>query len=97
MAAYKLTFDADEDLANIFRYSILTFGAAQADRYVARLIEGFELLADNPFAGADYAHIRPDSRRLIQEKHVIYYLLEADGSVTIFRILAQHQDPLRHL
>lgn len=97
MAGYRLTSDADEDFADIYRYSVQTFGLLRADEYAVRLIEGFELLAKNPLAGGDYSHIRPNSRRLVHEKHVIYYWLEAQGGIAIFRILSQHQDPLRHL
>lgn len=95
MAGYKLTSEADADFAEIYRYSVLNFGLHQAIKYAARLTEGFELLTENPRAGSDYFR-RPGTRRLIHERHSLYYVMAQD-TVVILRILSHHQDPLKHL
>lgn len=41
MGRYKLSGDAKEDLRRIYRYGVLTFGEAQADRYYDALFERF--------------------------------------------------------
>jgi toxin ParE1/3/4 len=41
MGKSKLTEDAKEDLRRIYRYGVLTFGEARADRYYDALFERF--------------------------------------------------------
>jgi toxin ParE1/3/4 len=96
VAAYKLTADAERDFEGIYRYSIDTFGMVQANSYALDLIEVFEILATNPFAGRDVKIIAPDARCFIHASHSIYYEIEGEV-VMILRILHQSQDPLRHL
>jgi toxin ParE1/3/4 len=48
MGRYKLSGDAKEDLRRIYRYGVLTFGEAQADRYYDALIERFAQIANEP-------------------------------------------------
>ncbi|MGN6207336.1 type II toxin-antitoxin system RelE/ParE family toxin [Asticcacaulis sp.] len=96
MAGYKLTADAERDFENIYRYSIDTFGPLQANNYAVDLIDAFEMLATNPFAGRDIKTIVSDARCFVHASHSIYYWLQ-DETVMIFRILHQSQDPMRHL
>ena len=95
MAAYKLTSDAERDFEGIYRYSIDTFGLNRANSYALDLIDAFEMLAMNPFAGRDIKAITPDTRCFIHVSHSIYYEIEAE-EVNILRILHQSQDPLRY-
>lgn len=53
MAAYKLTADAETDFQSLYRYSIETFGLVQANSYALDMIDTFEMLTTNPFAGRD--------------------------------------------
>ncbi|MBW8882472.1 MAG: type II toxin-antitoxin system RelE/ParE family toxin [Asticcacaulis sp.] len=94
-AGYKLTADAEYDFAAIYEYSLGTFGRTQADKYALLLIDAFEFLVASPHAGREF-HPRPNTRRLVQESHILYYRAEASG-ILILRILSQHQDPLRRL
>ncbi len=41
MGRFRITEDAKEDLRRIYRYGVLTFGEAQADRYYDNLFERF--------------------------------------------------------
>ncbi len=97
MAGYKLSPAAEADFADIYRYSILTFGEKRADLYASDLIDAFDMLGHNQLAGEDVATIRPDTRRLVHESHAIYYDLIDDCVVRVLRILHQTQDPMRHL
>jgi hypothetical protein len=47
--SFRLTREAEEDVADIYRYSFENFGEAQADAYHDGLEDGFRLLADTRF------------------------------------------------
>ncbi|ESQ92445.1 type II toxin-antitoxin system RelE/ParE family toxin [Asticcacaulis benevestitus] len=93
MAAYKLTADAEADFLSLYLYSIETFGLIQANSYALDMIDTFEILAINPFAGRD---VKTNARCFIHASHSIYYEIEGEA-VLILRILHQSQDPMRHL
>lgn len=93
---YRLTSRADADLEALFEYSVLNFGEARADKYVAGLIRRFEFLGENPFAGSEKGHVKPNAQLSVYGSHSIYYLVE-DKGVLILRILGAGRDPLREL
>lgn len=97
MAVYRLSAHAEVDFADIYRYSVLTFGEARADVYASDLIEAFGMLGRNPLAGEDVSTFRSETRRLNHDSHAIYYDQINGEVVRILRILHQTQDPLRHL
>jgi toxin ParE1/3/4 len=51
--SFRLTREAEEDVTNIYRYSVENFGEAQADTYHDGLTDCFRLLADTPLIGRD--------------------------------------------
>ena len=58
MADYVLTQRADQDIAEIYRFSYQQFGAAKADAYLLALEERFLMLAEQPLIGQKIDHIR---------------------------------------
>ena len=96
MANYRLSRDARQDIKDIAGYSLENFGRAVAIRYRDSLFATFGRLTEYPQMGGDFSHIRPNSRRLAHESHVIYYRI-TDSGVFIQRILHAAQDPARHL
>ena len=96
MTSYRLTSDAENDLIDIYLYTVETFWIAQADAYEEAFTNTFELIAGNPYIGRNISDIRPGLRRFVRQSHILYY--RTDGvDVTILRILGAAQDPLRHL
>jgi len=95
VASYRLTAHAEQDFADIYRYSLQNFGAYQAENYAIDLTDGFEIIAQNPHSGRLMTIGTEEARRLARCYHSIYYEIEAD-IVTILRILHQSQDPMRH-
>ncbi len=95
MADYRLTADAETDFAGIYEYSVETFGRIKADKYASSLMGAFEFLVVSPRAGREFKP-RPNTRRLVQESHILYYRVEG-SDILILRILSQHQDPLQYL
>jgi toxin ParE1/3/4 len=58
--SFRLTREAEEDVANIYRYSFENFGDAQADTYHDGLTGCFRLLADTPLTWTRRGIYRPD-------------------------------------
>lgn len=54
---YKLSRLATEDFAAIYEYSLLNFGAEQADSYTEDLEKVFVLFSQSPFMGSACADI----------------------------------------
>jgi len=96
MANYRLTKEADADIAALYEYGIIDFGLEQAQSYVLGLYERFEVLAETPNLGRSAAEISSSLRRLNYRSNVIFYCHSDDG-ILIVRILRAEMDFERHL
>jgi toxin ParE1/3/4 len=94
VARYRLTRRADRKLEAIYRYTLETFGATQADTYFAALEDMFGLLAERPNLGRTFH----DYRRFEHESHVIFYRPRR-GGILIVDIFHQREnaDKIRKL
>ncbi|EEG5674244.1 type II toxin-antitoxin system RelE/ParE family toxin [Salmonella enterica] len=86
MPAYKLSELADEDIFGIVRYTIQSFGIAQARSYHTDLTRVLELLAQNPELGSECDWICTGMRRFQFKKHGIYLLVLEEG-ILVSRVL----------
>lgn len=93
---YRLSRLARLDLIEIADYTLDTWGAAQANRYLDSLAACFEQLARTPEIGRPCTAVRPGYRRVEHQKHVIFYRMKRNG-VFIGRILHQRMLPGRRL
>nr|WP_298095668.1 type II toxin-antitoxin system RelE/ParE family toxin [uncultured Shinella sp.] len=108
----RLTREAGQDLAEIARYTVETFGAEQAMRYAALIEQGLVLLAEDPQRPASRSRdeLRPGVRSLHLSRaaarrhaasHILYYHIaaRADGAqdVVILRVLHERMEPLKRL
>ncbi|WP_424973320.1 type II toxin-antitoxin system RelE/ParE family toxin [Dinoroseobacter sp. S76] len=96
MTEYRLSKDAEQDVIDIYLYTVENFGARQADRYVDELEERFKVIASSPKLGRRYDEVKAGVRRLAYESHSIYYTVGSHG-IFVLRILHQRMDPGRHL
>jgi len=87
---------AEDDLVDIWLYSLEKWGGNQADLYLDKLGEGIISIAHNPAIGKDCGHIRQGYRRLHVAHHMIYYRT-GPGQIEIIRVLHESMDPDRHL
>jgi toxin ParE1/3/4 len=94
LSAYRLGPKAVSELAEIFDYTVDTWGEEQAEDYIEELSKCFQLLADSPGVGWNSDLIHPGIRRFEQGKHVIFYKSERHG-IRISRILHQRSLPGR--
>jgi toxin ParE1/3/4 len=80
---HSLSRRAEADLRDIYRYTALTFGARQAQRYLSELSSVFDMLAVYPEAGRKVAE---HTRQFIHGRHIIFYRQDQDG-VVVGRVL----------
>lgn len=93
---YKLSNLAAEDFASIYEYTLLNFGALQADNYTDSLESIFGLLSSSPLMGYECQEIADGVRRHDHQRHVIFYR-QREQDIFVIRILHQQMEPLRHI
>ncbi|MAN52158.1 MULTISPECIES: type II toxin-antitoxin system RelE/ParE family toxin [unclassified Marinimicrobium] len=94
--AYKHSNRAVQDFAAIYEYTLLNFGAHQADAYREGLEGFFALLSSSPSMGYECPEIAEGVRRQDYQRHpVIYRRRERD--IFILRILRQQMDVISHI
>ena len=96
MAAFRFSRRAEADLLGIGRYTLGTWGEAQAARYLDELEAFCRTLANNAALGRSCDEVRPGLRRIEHGKHVVFYRLRTSGGILIVRILHQRMLPERH-
>lgn len=93
---YKLSDQADADFTAIYLYTLVEFGATQADSYMEDLEAVFKRLCDFPKLGRSCDEIIDGSRRHEHGEHTIFYR-EIGTDILIGRILHKRMDPHLHL
>lgn len=96
MRRVVLVPQARRDLSGIWDFSAEAWGAAQADRYVARLVSRMEQAARRQSIGRPSDDLYPGLRRPKSGSHFIYFL-EADDGIRVVRILHEQMDVEQHL
>jgi len=89
-AGYNLSQAAQTDLADIYAYTRETFGAAQAERYVAGLKSALDAIGQHPLIGSEKSEFSLAVRVLPHERHIILYITEKERPL-IIRIVAGRQ------
>lgn len=92
---YKLSNLAVEDFTAIYEYTLLTFGATQADKYTDHLESTFNLLASSPLMGHECPEIGNEVRRHDHQRHAIFYR-QREHDIFIIRILHQQMHPMKY-
>ncbi len=89
--SYRTTFEAEEDLAEIFAAGIADHGIARAEAYLADLLELFKLIGREPMLMRLRDEYDPPVRLRFFKAHVVVYREEAAGAL-IIRVLYGRQD-----
>ena len=92
---FRLAQAAIEDLESIDDYTLRTWDAEQADRYLAMLWAAFERIADNPTRWRLRPELHPDCRICLAGRHAILFRVRNDR-VEIARVLHDSMDFPRH-
>ena len=91
-----VSVEAEADIDQIADYTTSTWGWRQADRYLAALEDGFDLIAQNPSLGRSCDRLRTGLRRFEIGSHVVFYLPEPEG-VLVVRVLHQRMLPDKYI
>ena len=91
MISIDILPEARRDLDDILYFTFCEWGMQQAEHYLSLLHLGIDRLSDMPKLGLACDEIHPGYRKLLIEKHVVYYRRD-DHRVFIIRIIDQRMD-----
>lgn len=86
---HKITLRAERDLTDIYRYTLETFGALQAEKYLLELDGVLTLLSQYPAMGRVYDG---QTHQFLHGKHIILYRSRGN-EIVIGRIFHGAQRP----
>ena len=90
---YKLSRKAEEDLEEIWLYTLETWSKEQADRYLSLIFDEIEFLTANPKTGQDFDHIRKNYRYSKVKSHLIFYKhKKSEDVIEVIRILHERMN-----
>jgi toxin ParE1/3/4 len=92
MSTLRFSRNAKADLLSIGAFTIETWGAARAERYLDGLERCAKMLAANPLLGRSCDWIRPGLYRFEKGRHGLFCRREEDG-ILVSRILDQSMMP----
>jgi toxin ParE1/3/4 len=90
-ANYVIRQQAEQDLEEIWLYSMQQWGIRQADSYVGSLLSRFSWLAENPYSGKHRADIKTGYYCFPEGRHLVFYKLTGTG-IDIIGIPHQQMD-----
>ena len=93
---YELSLVADQDIEDIFDYTLAKFGLDQAVQYVSDLERIFQQLIQNSELGKEREEIKHGLRSIPKGSHVIFYRITGD-CIRIVRVLHGSRDILKFL
>jgi toxin ParE1/3/4 len=93
--AFRITPRAAQDLRNIARYTLRTWGRKQRDAYMRAIDRRFSWLAENPTLGKPRPEIKQGYYSYPQGSHVIFYLVR-EGGIDIIGIPHQRRDVMSY-
>ncbi len=92
---FRLAHAAIEDLESIDDYTLRTWDADQADRYLGMLWATFERIAASPTSWRLRPELHPDCRICLAGRHAVLFRVK-DDRVEIARVLHDAMDFPRH-
>ncbi|MDH2328860.1 type II toxin-antitoxin system RelE/ParE family toxin [Cereibacter sp. SYSU M97828] len=92
---YYLTPAAEQDLMEIWRYTVRQWSVEQAETYQDSLVDAFEGLAAGQKQGRPVAIRRRGYLSYAVGAHVVYFR-NTEGGIIVVRVLHGRQDVQRH-
>ena len=87
----EISMAAEQDLEDVFDYSLQEHGLGQAVKYVSSFDEAFQNLTTYPEIGRARLEIRVGLRSILKSYHVIFYRILSDR-IRIVRVLHRNRD-----
>ena len=82
---------AEQDLLEIWLYTLNEWGEHRADEYLNKLDQAIQLLAEQPLMCRERIELTPPVRIHRHAHHLVVYLVLADG-INVIRILHDSMD-----
>ena len=96
MPRVRISVEAEADIDRVAAYTTSTWGWRQTNQYLAKLEDGFDLIAENSLIGRSCDSLRTGLRRFEIGRHVVFYLPEP-GGVLVVRVLHQQMLPTKYV
>ncbi len=93
---YRLSNKAEQDLRNIYRYTVSNFGQLQAEAYLSGLEETLVQVSDTLTLAQKVDDIRKGYRRYLYQEHAVYFI-EKKSFIYVVRVLHQQMKASLHL
>ncbi len=93
---YILSDFADQDLEDIFAYTLTKFGFHQAEKYLLEIDEILQILTENPESGKKRNEIKTGLYSFPKDNHIIFYRI-LENHIRIIRILHGSRDLPKYL
>lgn len=88
---YILSEAADQDLENIFDFTLNQFGFDQAEKYLLEIEDVFKILVLHPGSGKARNEIKEGLYSFPKDNHIIFYRI-LDKQIQIIRVLHGSRD-----
>ncbi|WP_409013487.1 type II toxin-antitoxin system RelE/ParE family toxin [Dyadobacter sp. CY351] len=92
MLNYRISKAAQNDLENIWEYTLREWSSNQAEKYLDGLLNCFQALGDKRIEGKPAEHIREGYFKCLFIKHQIFYRKSPDYNIEIIRVLHVSMD-----
>lgn len=89
---YEISGKANEDIDQIWIYTLGNWSLEQADRYYNLIMDEIEYIADNFESGKSLEYLRKGYRSSKVKSHIIFYRKSEKNIVEIIRILHMRMD-----
>jgi len=97
MSDYERIVAVDEDLKNIARYTVETWGIDQAKRYAAKLEKHFQGIAQGTVPLSTFLKHRPELRYSRCQHHVVFHLVRRNDTPLIIAVFHERMDLMTRL
>ena len=84
---FRVSAEAQIDLAKIARYTERTWGREQRNTYLARIEDTFERITNHPSIGQACDQVRAGYFYYLVGKHLVFYRIADGGAVEVVRVL----------
>jgi len=92
MAQYRITRQAQDDLQNIWDYTVKTWSINQAEIYIDGLLLCFDAIADGTIQGKSVNYLRFGYKKTNYRRHIVFFRVGHDMIHEIIRVLHVSMD-----
>ncbi|WP_273215177.1 type II toxin-antitoxin system RelE/ParE family toxin [Runella zeae] len=92
MMKYRISNLAQQDLEDIWFYTVDEWSLEQAEKYISGLLSCFEGLAEGNVIGKPVDYVRKGYKKALYGKHYIFYRTATDKVIEIIRVLHMRMD-----